>query len=176
MLGGVCSRGGTSLQPATLPQRLPFRSEAPGWQDRKGFEPSRRPGSPSHGLAPARRCFSTPIGETPRPALGGDQVPRPRGRAEASASSLAGPGGGALRAGPRGSTPLCGLSRLLARQVNHRGPMTTGPTFPAQDPERQPRGSPRRFHCCGRSSSSSPGLQTPVHLGFPQRLALRDGT
>lgn len=64
---------------------------------------------------------------TRRPTLG-VLVPRPGNAAEAAASSPAGPGGGALRAGSPGSSPLrLPSSRRLAGQANHHGPMTTRP-------------------------------------------------
>lgn len=47
----------------------------------------------------AQALPGTPAAEAWRPALG-DLVARPGGGAEAAASSRAGPGGGALRAGP----------------------------------------------------------------------------
>lgn len=95
-------RGGTSLapHPQPLPPRSPFRPEAPGRQGRKGLEWSRYPGSPSHGLAPGyeRRPGYRPAG--PGAHSWGGLVPRPRDWTGAAASSQAGPGGGAWRAGP----------------------------------------------------------------------------
>lgn len=117
---------------------------------------------------------------TRRPTLGG-LVVRPGDAAEAAATSQAGPGGGALKGGSPGSSPLRGpSSRPLARQTNHRGPMTTRPDSSRPGPRDTTEGEPEAASLL----SPPPPLQqhlpgsaeTPVHLCFPQRPALRDGT
>lgn len=157
----------------------PFRPEVPGRLGRKGLEWSRRRGSPSHGLAPRRWRCPTPAGGTRRPPLGG-LVLQPRDGTEAAASSQAGPGGGAWRAGPRDSSPLRGQSRPLAGPANHHGPMTSRP-----DPSRPgPRETTEDETLAALLLSPPPPLQpqlpgsteTPAHLSFPQRAALGDGT
>ena len=166
--------------PTPLPPRSPFRPEASGRQGRKGLEWSRRPGSPSHGLSTRVRAPSrTLAGGTRRPPLGG-LVPRPRDWTGASASSQAGPGGGAWRAGPGGSSPLRGPSRPLAGPANHRGPMTSRPDPSRPGPRETTEGETVAALLLSpppQQQQQLPGsTETPAHLSFPQRPALRENT
>lgn len=120
-----CSRGGTSLRP--LPPTEPLPAGNAGLARPEGaWAPSPWVTFPRPGTW-ARPLPRIPAGGTRRPTLG-VLVPRPGYTAEAAASSRAGPGGGALRAGSPGSSPLRRpSSRRLAGQANHHGPMTTRP-------------------------------------------------
>lgn len=176
--GGVRNRGGTSLQP--LPMTGPLPAGSAGLAGPEGARvPPPWASFPRPGPW-ARALPQTPAGGTRRPTLGG-LVLRQEDAAECAATSQAGPGGGAFRAGSPGSSPFRGpSSRPLARQANHRGPMTTRP-----DPSRPgPRETTEREPEAASLLSSLPPLQqqllgsteTPAHLCFPRRPALRDGT
>lgn len=178
----VCDRSGAAeagLPLAPSPERAPSgRKRRPGRTGRGSNAAAL--GHLSTAWHLARALPQTPAGGTRRPILGG-LVPRPGDAAETAASSQAGPGGGALRAGSPGSSSLRGPnSRPLARQANHRGPMTTRP-----DPSRPgPRETTGRESEAALLLSPPPPLhqqlpgstETPAHLSFPQRPALRDGT
>lgn len=132
------------------------------------------PGAGTRARAPPR----TPAGGTWRPPLGG-LVPRPGDGAWAAANSQAGPGGGAWRAGPGGSSPLRGPSRPLAGPANHRGPMTSRP-----DPSRPgPRETTEGETVAALLLSPPPQQQqlpgcteTPARFSFPPWPALLDNT
>lgn len=173
-----CSRGGTSLQP--LPMTGPLPAGSAGLAGPEGARvPPPWASFPRPGPW-ARALPQTPAGGTRRPTLGGLAL-RPEDAAECAATSQAGAGGGAFRTGSPGSSPFRGpSSRPLARQANHRGPMTTRP-----DPSRPgPRETTEREPEAASLLSSLPPLQqqllgsteTPAHLCFPRRPALRDGT
>lgn len=167
--------------PAASPfptQRLPAGSARPAGPEGARVVPP--PGSPSHGPAPGRRRCPRRRPAGPGALPGGVLAPRPGSRAEAAASSQAGAGGGSSRAGPRGSSPFRGLSRSLAGQTNHRGPMTTRPDPSLPGPRETTEGEPEAASLLSPPTplqQQLPGsTETLAHLGFPQRPVLRDDT
>lgn len=182
MGSGVPDRSGAAE--AGLPS-TPSADRAPSGRKRRAGRTGRGSSAAALGHLPtawhlARALPQTPAGRARRSTLG-VLVPRPGDAADTAASSQAGPGGGALRAGSPGSSSHRGPnSRPLARQANHRGPMTTKP-----DPSRPgPRETTERESEAALLLSPPPPLhqqlpgsaETPAHLSFPQRPALRDGT
>lgn len=116
----------------------------------------------------------------PAPYPGRGLAPRPLDRAEAAARSQDGPGGGSLRAGPRGSSSFRGLGSSLAGQTNHRGPMTTRPDPSLPGPRETTEGESEAASLLSPPTplqQQLPGsTETLAHLGFSQRPALRDDT
>lgn len=171
-------RGGTSLRSSTL-RGVPSGRKRPAGQTGKG---SGCPGAQGHlptgwhlgaGAAPEPACG------TWRPILG-DPVPWPRGRAEVLGAVPSGPVPGRCLVGwPRGSSPLCGPSRPLAGRANHRGSMTTRPDPSRPGPTETTEGEPKAASLLSPPplKQELPGsTETPAHLSFPQRPALRDDT
>lgn len=177
-MAASATEAGLPFSPPSGPSA--FRPETPRRSDRKGRRSSRRLGSPSHGLAPGRRRCPRHQPGGPGALPKGGLAPRPDNRAEAAASSQAGPGGGSLRAGPRGSSPFRGLGSSLAGLTNHRGPMTTRPDPSLPGPRETTEGEPEAVSLLSPPTplqQQLPGsTETLAHLGFPQRPALRDDT
>lgn len=180
-------RGGVSSTQA-VQQRRDFPSapshRAPSGRKRRAGGTGRGSSAAALGHLPTAWPLgagtSLDTGGTRRPNLGG-LVLRPGDAAEAAATSQAGPEGGALLAGSLGSSPLRGpSSRPLARQANHRGPMTTRPDTsrpgPRETTEGEPEAASFRSPPPPQQHQLPGSTETPAHLCFPQRPALRDGT
>lgn len=177
--GGFRDRGGTSIQ-HPLPNRAPSGRKHPAGPTGRGSGCPAALGHLPTGWHLGAGAVPDTNRQDPASHPGKGLARRPGDQAEAAESSQAGPGGGSLRAGPRGSSPFRGLGSSLVGQANHRGPMTTRPDPSLPGPRKTTEGEPEAASLLSPPTplqQQLPGsIETPVHLGFPQRPALRDDT